>query len=400
MSIGYQILGTAFTAVPVDTINYTKNELKNENINLQSTADVKKSDFSYKTNKDTNLVAFNDPTNNKFVVVSLNDSVLDKLKSHFGTDDFVKRDDGITALNNKAASFVSGWFGDIAYKREFLSADKNQDGNLDSSEYLNTKNEFAGHGELYFNGTDKEQIDATYVNVKANTSRIVRYNRDDYKQPNSIDDELNTTLRIDKNFDSSITLREAYNNNSKYTSMSDKILIHHHIKEAVNKGILPKEALNIISSGNIDKTDELKKQQALMKLLQANGDASKLTADERAILGSELQAYSKDITNELSNSLSKRLDNKINNELSEKNKITEEETKKLNTLEKLQADPTKELSRDEKEHITPELQKITKQDGTIDNVKLDDIIKHIKSSQNYSEKQETKTVGRYYEERG
>jgi hypothetical protein len=318
--------------------------------------------------------------------------VLDKLKSHFGTDDFIKRDDGITALNNKAASFVNGWFGDIAYKRGFLSADQNQDGNLDSNEYLNTKNEFNGEGTLFFDGHVKEQITKSYMKVSENSSNIIRYNRDDYKKPDSIDEELNHTLEIDKNFDSKITLRESY-----HSSLSNKQLGNNHIKEAVNKGILPKEVLNIISPDN---TDDLKKQQALMKLLQANGDASKLTAEEKAILGSELQQYSKEITNELSNSLSKKLDNKINNELNQKVKITQQETQRLQTLEKLQSDPKKELSKDEKEHITPELKKITKEDGTIDNSKLDDIIKHIKTTQIYNEKQDIKVVGKYYEEKG
>lgn len=163
--------------------------------------------------------------------------------------------------------------------------------------------------------------------------------------------------------------------------------------------ILMKQNNSILSPKN-NQEDELKKQQALMKLLQANGDASKLTADEKAVLGSELHQYSKDITDELSISLSKILDSKINNELNEEFKITKEETKKLNTLEKLQTDPTKELSKDEKAQIEPELKKITKEDGTINSLKLDDVIKHVKSSQSYSEKEETKILGRYYEERG
>ena len=309
MSFAFQITGTAFRAVPVNVINYTKDELKNENINLQSTADVKKSDFSYKTNKDTNLVAFNDPTNNKFVVVSLNDSVLDKLKSHFGTDDFIKRDDGITALNNKAASFVSGWFGDIAYKRDFLSADKNQDGNLDSSEYLNTKNDFAGHAtEMFVNGEvsfSHEMVDKTYQKVSLESSKgTVRYATNKENNPTSLDDELNDTINNDINFDSTITLKESYHE----IGLSNENMIKKHIKKY--RTTHP----NYGYDGAVRGADELKKQEALMKLLQANGDASKLTADERAILGSELQAYSKDITNALSSSLSIRLDSKINNE--------------------------------------------------------------------------------------
>jgi hypothetical protein len=94
------------------------------------------------TTEKSNLVAFNDPVRGELAVVSLSGSTMDKLKAHFGTNDFYERDDGITRLDNKAEAFVGGWFGDIAYKREFLSADQNQDGKLDSNEYLDTKTVF------------------------------------------------------------------------------------------------------------------------------------------------------------------------------------------------------------------------------------------------------------------
>ncbi|MBU0502425.1 MAG: hypothetical protein KJ811_04155, partial [Candidatus Margulisbacteria bacterium] len=83
------------------------------------------------TKEKNNLVAFNDPVSKKVAVVSLSSATMDKLKTHFGENDFYERKDGITRLDNKAEAFVGGWFGDIAYKREFFKADSNNDGKLD-----------------------------------------------------------------------------------------------------------------------------------------------------------------------------------------------------------------------------------------------------------------------------
>lgn len=370
-----QFIGTAFSAVPTQTVNYNKDDLKNETINLKNTTETQKSDFSYKTNKDkdvNNLVAFNDPTNNKLVVVSLEDSTLNKLKSHFGENDFFSRNDGITRLNSEAEAFVSGWFGDIAYKREFLNADRNQDGNLDSDEYLNTKNDFNGSGEVLTNSSVKEIIEKTYMKISENQSNIVRYNRDEFIRPDSIDEELNTTLGIDKNFDSRITLRESYNKNFKVSSMTDEQLGHAHIKEAVKKGILPEDALEILEKLNKaeDKKSKEEKEKALEKLMN-------------------------------SDSLSVALDIRITKELDTKIQRFDKEDKKLETLNKLQQNNGNDLklTQEEKELIEIEIQKSKNEDGLIDIDKLEEVINYFKTSQLYNEEKQIQ-LGKYYQDKG
>jgi len=321
MNISISESGIAFSAMPT---NYL--DISNQNNTITNTNKIEDKTYSYKTNQDIGtLVEFRDPTNGKSVVTSLNDKVLDKLKNHFSSKDFENSEENSIKLSGEAEKFVSGWFGDIAYKREFLSADKNQDGNLDSDEYLNTKNEYKHIGYVEFKNNTlfvSGNIEENYKTVKdVNTHQSDRYNHN-YIQPNSLDDELNTTLRIDKNFDSKIDIVESFRGDKSKDKLDNKQVVLKNIdedldfhSESVRKYFKPilKEALSqsgIKTDSSDALEDELKKQQALMKLLQANGDASKLTAEERAVLGSELQKYEKS-TDELSTSLSKALDKKI-----------------------------------------------------------------------------------------
>ncbi len=62
------------------------------------------------------VVLFDDPKTKQRVALSLDEANLKKLKGAFGSEDFYERKDGTIRLNGKAESFVSGWFGDIAYK--------------------------------------------------------------------------------------------------------------------------------------------------------------------------------------------------------------------------------------------------------------------------------------------
>ncbi|MFA6138632.1 MAG: hypothetical protein WC667_11150 [Sulfurimonas sp.] len=310
--MSFSITGVAFQAISTETIDRTTDELRNEQIvtkEMEKTA----SNIGYMTTEKNNLVAFNDPVSGKLAVVSLSSTTMDKLKAHFGENDFYQQKDGITRLDNKAESFVGGWFGDIAYKREFLSADQNQDGKLDSNEYLNTRNEFNGHAEEVFsNGivlSSHEMIDEAYQKVSLSKVKgSVSYSVNKDKVPNSIDEELNDTLNNDKNFDSQISLRESY---SQASFMSDEKMIKTHIEE------YRKTHLNYGYENNklIPMEIESKKQQALAKLMQNNGDVSKLSAEERNLLAGELSQYKKkDGTHTVNMDILKKLDKQLKDE--------------------------------------------------------------------------------------
>ena len=162
-------VGFAFQAVNVQSKSYTKDELSSESINLD------KQNIDKSSN---NLIAFKDTKADKLIVASLSDTNLSKLKSNFDDSNFFQREDGVTRLTDKAESFVSGWYQDIAYNREFLKADKNSDGKLDDKEYGNTKNEFIGIGE-FNNVTDKTidlklSMEKKYVTVNSDSLKSYR----------------------------------------------------------------------------------------------------------------------------------------------------------------------------------------------------------------------------------
>lgn len=403
-----QISGTAFRAVSTETIDRTNDELKNEQIIVKATKETA-SNVGYMTTEKSNLVAFNDPVSGELAVVSLNSSTMDKLKAHFGENDFYEREDGITRLDNKAESFVSGWFGDIAYKREFMSADQNQDGKVDSNEYLNTRNEFDGHGELYGSGAVKEVIDKNYVKISENGSKIVRYNRDEYERPTSIDEELNTTLKIDKNFDNIMTLRESFNKNGKFSMLSNDKLGTEHIKEAVKKGILPEEALEIRLLAEEEKNNAAKKQQALAKLMQNNGDMSKLSTEEQSLLAGEISQYKNedrshtinmdvlkkldkqlkdesDINRKLDKVLSKALDDNITKRVETNANMQDEQSQKTVAIGMLiqNSGDVEKLSKEEQAVIHREIEHSKDTEGNIDIDKLKQIQEYQKVKVNYT----------------
>ncbi|RXJ77198.1 hypothetical protein CRV03_05805 [Arcobacter sp. F155] len=206
--------GTVFKSYEVDTKNRTREELSEESLSFDKTLTKtnESENITYQTtneNENTTNIVFTDPTNGKHVQVALDNSTIDRLKRNFSEDDFFQRENGDIRLNSKAEAFVSGWFADIAYKREFLSSDVNNDGKLTEEEYLNTKNNFGIEGIDTFSKkgiSTHESVYSAYVQSKDIDSFMYRTGT----EVNSLDDELNYTLNIDKDFDGKISLEESY----------------------------------------------------------------------------------------------------------------------------------------------------------------------------------------------
>lgn len=310
-----QAIGTAFSAMHVENHIQTKQQLEIEE-NIGQTSDVssisKISTFKEKAlspNYNEQTIIFADPLNGNLVKLNLSNENIDKLKKHFGDniDNFYERNDGTLRLNGKAETHVSGWFGDIAYKREFLKADANKDGKLSKEEYNNTKNEFIGQGEAQGIGKHiisiKEQITEQYVSVNYST-KLVKYDQIG-KQSSSLGEELNKTLKADSNFDNNIDLKEAYSvSGKKYSEV-----ISAHANKVINKHnnmygerINPFKDKTLEELGYyIEKIDNQKEQKALEKLKAANGNESTLNADEQKILGIKISKIQKQQNNALVN---------------------------------------------------------------------------------------------------
>ena len=211
------VSGTAFTSYDVKAKNNSKNEMSFEET-LQS-----QNQQSYQTNhqlsQTSSKTIFIDPVNGGNISVSLENSTLEKLQNRFGVNSVVKNEAGDVELNDKAQDFVAGWFADIAYAREFLKADINNDGVLSEEEYGNTRNDTNISLKVRFDEDTFLAEEKAIENYSKRTDwEYVSYRNG--KNEGSIDEELNYTLNLDKNFDGNITLQEAYDGES---SVNDKV---------------------------------------------------------------------------------------------------------------------------------------------------------------------------------
>jgi len=220
--------GTIFTSYDAKSRGSSKNEkafeeaLQNEQEAKQNLTLNEQKQKSYETkielSKDSSKTSFIDPVNGVKVSVSLENSTIEKLRDKFGSDNVIKDETGNIELKDKAQDFVASWFADIAYTRGFLKADTNGDGILDEEEYKNTYNGLGASGYIEFAKDDfivKAEGLGYYKadDLVYNTGAKYNTYRTD-KHTNSIDDELNYTLNLDKNFDGNITLQEAYEGES------------------------------------------------------------------------------------------------------------------------------------------------------------------------------------------
>ena len=300
-----QATGTAFTAVSTNTIDRTNKELAQEQIpSIDKSAKTQKSEqVSYETTsqlQDSTLVAFKDPINDKYVILSLKDSTIDKLKSHFGKDDFYKRDDGIVRLDNKAESYVAGWFGDIAYKRGFLKADSDGNGKLGDGEYNTTNNSF------YIKGGISDDNKTLYEKIVSNYAKTEGANFSKRTNIHSIDDELNLTLSQNQDFNDNLSLKEAYNKKNSISNY-EKVIFNHAVTEiphAVKAAMSENLTLKLLE----EQTKESKKQlEALQKLKMANGDITTLNKEELQSLDGLLPRDTKNIDNDEIDKISKNI---------------------------------------------------------------------------------------------
>lgn len=199
----------AFKSYDVKANHKSKDEILKEHISfdkeLQQTNQLENITYHTTTNNNESLpTIFKDPTNNKYVITSMTIEVLDRLKKQFGEDDIISKKDGTVQLRDKAEAFVSGWFADIAYTREFLKSDQDNNGILSDKEILSVKNSL----EIEINKDSKSNvtISKSYTTIneeKLEVTKIIFPN-----MPISLDDELNMTLKFDYNFDGNISLGE------------------------------------------------------------------------------------------------------------------------------------------------------------------------------------------------
>jgi|GEM_PF-3203917 len=297
----------AFEAGQVDAKDRSNKELEDQASSFSELLNQtqRSSEISYRTtttNDDSITTTFEDPTNGKMVAVSLNKDVISKLEDYFGQDDIRRNQDGTVTLDNKAEAYVSGWFEDIAYNRGFLAADANNDGKLSRDEYNQTKNNFEANLKVTVTKGDdisidvEESVGKSYVNARESDEFTSLYRSEN--RAKSLDDELNMTLSIDKNFDSKVDMSEAYSTNKNMTK--EELLLAHvnslNIEDVVRSKVSQEEEnartdlsgsfndiLSIIVALLLNSEDE-KTKQTLEKLEENEGDASSLDPIEKQII--------------------------------------------------------------------------------------------------------------------
>ena len=280
-----QAVGTAFWAMSANVNTKTKQQLEEEE-SIGQTSDTSKTSNTQKPNDKTispndneQTVIFADPTNGNLVKLNLSNKNIEKLKSHFSNEDFYERKDKTLRLNGEAEAYVSGWFGDIAYKREFLKADADNDGKLSEGEYQNTRNGYLTIGEA--KGIGNKVLSVTETVTETYTAPNTRRP----KESESIESELNFNLEANEDFDSNLTNKEIMiGMGLDYRSL----FIQNARKHLENDPTLGKDYFSGGAQTDADLELLALQMRATQKLLASNGNENILTAEEREALGTEL----------------------------------------------------------------------------------------------------------------
>ncbi len=290
-----QAIGIAFTAMETTVNTKTKQQLEEEESVEQSSvaSDPSKTsqtvDKTIPPNLDERTVVFADPTNGDLVKLNLSNESINKLKQHFSSENnFFERKDGSLRLNGEAEAYVSGWFGDIAYKREFLKADANKDGKLSDEEYQNTKNGYSTIGEAKGIGRKVLSI------IETVTETYTSPHTDKMEGSESIESMLDFTIKSDKDASGTLSNEEALDSVGGYRVL----LIDNakkHLGNIDNNRPNPfddktAEMLKLL----LEKTNNKEATAALQKLKASNGNESVLTAVEKEALGAELAIAKKE----------------------------------------------------------------------------------------------------------
>lgn len=152
----FELNGIQNRAVFSSLSNMSQDNLQNFaqiiNKNLD-TNNIKTSSNLAKNYEFSNEISFTDKISTNTINLRISDENLSRLKTHFGSQNFDKDKSGKITLKGEAADFVSGWFGDIAYKRNYAGADSDKNGFLNDSEKGET---LAGYGALVSYKTDEK----------------------------------------------------------------------------------------------------------------------------------------------------------------------------------------------------------------------------------------------------
>lgn len=235
--------------------NFVRNETGDIKISTIKTSD--KSAYS-------NNVYFRDPLSNAYIQTGLSDENLDRLQNVFGKDSIKKDGEGNVLLKGEAERFVSGWFGDIAYKRGYIKADANQDGNLSDNEKQQLTAGYYGLASISQGNMIKPEEIVTYVRVDESCVHASQL-------ANSIEEALNDTLQNDKNSDGMVTINEKHTLEYIKKILSDLTIGSGYVPPSINEVF-----------GFLEEMDENLKEMLKKELEKVGIETKEIRADMSA----------------------------------------------------------------------------------------------------------------------
>ena len=148
----------------------SKDELKELSKNLE-TQNI--SNEAKKANSNLKEVFFRDPITNNIIKSALSENTLSILRENFGG--VHKTGSNSYILSDKAESFVSGWYADIAYQRGYIKADADSNGFLTKSELDETRSGYTTNGYFGYAGNGVVTADLSlstksYIKLGGNTT--------------------------------------------------------------------------------------------------------------------------------------------------------------------------------------------------------------------------------------
>jgi len=208
--------GDIFTYRGVSFKPMSQDELLAEKIDIKS-LHLTQVTSSNKPKDDRVIVAFRDPSDPENIIAyKLDKEIVAELKNSFANSDFFQREDGILRLNAKAEAYIAGWLLDIKENRGYEKADINADGIVDQHESNNLNVGFD-------HSTDYEYLaskivtahsfvgNRTYQKFSDTSDRfsltgVLSNQALNFK--NTIEKELSYTIKLDKDKNGTITLKE------------------------------------------------------------------------------------------------------------------------------------------------------------------------------------------------
>ena len=310
----YSLLnGAVFSAMQAAVQNRDTNALANEEeqdrLQGLSGASALRQNNAFLVN-DSNIIAsgttqvmFNDPKSGARVSLSLSQENFAKLQAHFSSSDFYQRQDGVVRLNGNAEAFVGGWFGDVAYRQNYLAADFDKNGRISGAETRNLKNSLFSTGQFMPNGS----VHAKELAISGYASFDARF---DSNKPMTIEDALNVMIQKDKNLDGKLERLGEYETESEAIAnvdiriqsaiagaqgVSQESEAEDYGMQAISAGFdLMRMVIEHFARAAESVTEMQKKaleqaqqtQEAMRKLQQQDGNLAALSPEERSALGS------------------------------------------------------------------------------------------------------------------